>query len=69
MHAVEHELTSFDLEPHTDPPKILTIGSDRAGNLLEVIMLELSDKRLLVIHAMKLRSQFNDLLSSAKGKP
>ena len=47
LHAVVHEAVSIDLDPDADPPKILVIGPDRAGNLLEVIVLELSDDRLL----------------------
>ena len=39
---------------------MLAIGPDRAGNLLEIIWLELGDERL-VIHAMKLRPTFYDL--------
>ena len=46
----------------SDPPKVLAIGPDRAGNLLEVIMLELAGDELLAIHAMPLRSAFHDLL-------
>jgi len=51
-----------DLDPEADPPKVLAIGPDRAGNLLEVIMLELADDRMLAIHAMALRPAFYDLL-------
>jgi hypothetical protein len=42
LHAVEHELVSIDLEPDADPPKVLVIGPDSAGNLLEVIVLVLA---------------------------
>lgn len=51
VHAVEHELVSVDLEPDADPPKILVIGPDTAGNLLEVIVLVLEDDQLIAIHA------------------
>ena len=60
-HALEHAITVFDLEPDADPPKVLAIGPDPAGNLLELIWLELEDINL-VIHAMPLRAQFYDLL-------
>ncbi len=43
------------------PPKVLVIGPDSAGNLVEVIWLDLSDD-VLVIHAMTLRPLFYDLL-------
>lgn len=62
LHALEHGLVAVDLEPDADPPKVLVVGPDRAGNLLEVILLELADDRYLVVHAMPLRAAFYDLL-------
>ncbi len=61
-HAFDHAITVIDLEPETDPPKVLAIGPDPAGNLLEIIWLELADGINLVIHAMPLRPTFYDLL-------
>ncbi|MGH8911024.1 MAG: hypothetical protein ACRDVD_00810 [Acidimicrobiia bacterium] len=60
-HALEHAITVVDLEPDADPPKVLAIGADPAGNLLEIIWLELEGFNL-VIHAMHLRPQFFALL-------
>ena len=40
-HALEHAIPVVDLEPDADPSKVLAIGPDPAGNLLEVIWLEL----------------------------
>lgn len=60
-HALEHAINVFDLEPGADPPSVLAIGPDPAGNLLELIWLELENINL-VIHAMALRIQFYDLL-------
>ncbi len=37
-----------------DPPRYLMAGADRAGNLLELVVMELEDD-VLVIHAMRLR--------------
>ena len=51
-----------DLEPDADPPRMLAIGPDPAGNLLEVIWLQLPGDYELVIHAMQLRRTFYDLL-------
>lgn len=62
VHALDHAITVVDLEPDGDPPKGLAIGPDQAGNLLEVIWLELADDMQLVIHAMALRPTFYDLL-------
>jgi hypothetical protein len=60
-HALDHAVVVVDLEPEADPPKLLVIGPDRSGNLLEVIALDLADE-LLVIHAMALRKEYLGLL-------
>lgn len=62
LHALDHALAVVDLDPNADPPKVLAIGPDSSGNLLEIIWLELADDAELVIHAMPLRSKFYDLL-------
>ncbi|MGH3305653.1 MAG: hypothetical protein ACRDOK_29105 [Streptosporangiaceae bacterium] len=33
-HAVEHPILVADIDPDGDPPKLLAIGPDRAGNSL-----------------------------------
>ncbi|MGO9875179.1 MAG: hypothetical protein ACLPVY_15405 [Acidimicrobiia bacterium] len=55
----------MDLDDDSDPPKVLSIGPDRAGNMIEVIALELVDDELLAIHAMPLRPAFHALLPQA----
>jgi hypothetical protein len=62
LRAVDNALTVVDLEPDADPPKVLAIGPEHAGNLLEIIWLELADRTELVIHAMAWRPTFYDLL-------
>lgn len=62
VHAISNAITVIDLDPEADPPKVLAIGPDHAGNLLEIIWLELADRAELVIHAMPLRPTFYDLL-------
>ncbi|MGH3951104.1 MAG: hypothetical protein ACRDXD_08190 [Acidimicrobiia bacterium] len=62
LHALDHVFTVIDLEPDADPPKVLAIGPDRAGNVLEIIWLELADNVALAIHAMPLRPAFYHLL-------
>lgn len=61
-HAIEHPVVVSDIDPDADPPKALVIGPDRAGNLLEVVVLTLAGDKLLVIHAMPLRRKYRDLL-------
>jgi hypothetical protein len=50
-----------DLDPDSDPPKLLALGPDRDGNLLEVIALDLADDRLLAIDAVTLREAYYGL--------
>jgi hypothetical protein len=61
-HVDAQAFVVVDLEPDADPPHVLAIGPDHAGNLLEVVWLELGGGRILVVHAMKLRPTFYDLL-------
>ena len=57
-----HAIVVVDMEEHADPPKLLVVGPDPAGNLIEVIILQLTDERLLAIHAMPLRPIYYELL-------
>ena len=61
-HAVRNAVVISDLEPDAEPPRVLAIGPDQSGNLLEVIWIELAGGSVLVIHAMPLRRQFFALL-------
>lgn len=61
-HASVHAVLVVDLEPEADPPKLLVIGPDRAGNMLQLIILTLAADRMLAIHAMPLREKYFDLL-------
>ena len=61
-HAFAQRWVAVDLDVDGDPARVLAIGPDLAGNLLEVIWLELADERMLVIHAMPLRVSFYGLL-------
>ena len=61
-HALGRRLVTVDLDVDGDPPRVLAIGPDPAGNLLEVVWLELADDRMMVIHAMPLRASFYGLL-------
>lgn len=61
-HAVEHPAAVVDLDPESDPPKVLVVGPDTAGNMLEVIVLVLAEDEYLAIHAMPLRKKYHRLL-------
>jgi hypothetical protein len=45
---------------------VLAIGPDRAGNLLEIVWLDMGERPPIVIHAMALRPSFYGLLPSGE---
>lgn len=59
QHAVEHSLAIEDIGE--DPDRWLVIGPDRAGNLLELVVL-VDQRGEIVIHAMALRPKYRKLL-------
>jgi len=60
-HAATHFLIAYLLSNHHGPDRELRLGPDRAGNLLEIVVLLLDDGPL-VIHAMRMRPKYRDLL-------
>jgi hypothetical protein len=60
LHAVNHVLATEDAGE--DPDRWLVIGPDRAGNLLEVVVLTTVEGAEIAIHAMPMRAKFNRLL-------
>jgi len=62
LHAVDGALVVADLGDDDSPFRTLILGPDRAGNLLEVIVLHFDDGREMVIHAMPMRAQYRTLL-------
>jgi hypothetical protein len=61
IHAAEHAVFVSDLEDDS-PARQLRLGFDAAGRLLEVVVLSFDSGNELVIHAMKARRQYLDLL-------
>ena len=61
-HACAQSIAKFEIDHESVETKILIIGPDSAGNLLEVIGLEIDSKPLLIIHAMKLRKSMIRLI-------
>lgn len=60
-HAAEHAVFVSDLDDDS-PARQLRLGFDTAGRLLEVVVLRFDSGHELVIHAMKARRQYLDLL-------
>lgn len=61
IHAAEHAVFVSDLDDDS-PARQLRLGFDSAGRLLEVFVLRFDSGSELVIHAMKARRQYLDLL-------
>jgi len=59
-HSIDHALIIEDAGE--DPDRWLVIGPDRAGNLLEVVVLMTVEATQLAIHAMPMRARFSRLL-------
>lgn len=64
IHAAGRFLVAYPLdgEDQGGPRRELRLGPDRAGNLLEAVVLLLDDGDELVIHAMRMRPKYEDLL-------
>ena len=66
MHVCNNPIVFLELE-EGNRPKVLLIGADKSGNLLEVILLVLEQEQLLAVHAMKLRPSTRKLFSDLRG--
>jgi hypothetical protein len=58
-HAIEHALAADEIGD--DPRRFLVLGPERAGNLLEIVVVDRSVGPT-VIHAMAMRPQYIRLL-------
>lgn len=61
IHAGEHAVFVSDLDDDS-PARQLRLGFDSTGRLLEVVVLRFDSGNELVIHAMKARRQYLNLL-------
>lgn len=57
-HAIEHVLAAGE----QDDGKVLYLGPDRAGNLLEVVTVLRDDGMEIAIHAMRMRAKYEPFL-------
>lgn len=64
-HTVEHALVVADED---DTGKVLYLGPDRSGNLLEIVTVLRDDGTEIVIHAMRMRRLYESLLGEI-GEP
>jgi hypothetical protein len=63
LHAVDHALGAAE----QDDGKVLYLGADRAGNMLEVVSVTRDDDTEIVIHAMRMRRIYEPLLREMRG--
>ena len=61
LHVVDHALGAAE----QDDGKVLYLGADRAGNMLEVVTRD--DDTEIVIHAMRMRRIYEPLLREMRG--
>lgn len=59
QHGVEHAAVVAD---DVEESKVLYLGPDRAGNLLEIVSVLREDDTEIVIHAMRMRRIYEPLL-------
>jgi hypothetical protein len=60
-HCIDHAMVVAE----DDEDKVLYLGPDRAGNLLEIVTVQRDDDTEVVIHAMPIRRIYEDLLPEA----
>jgi len=61
VHAIDHAQAIEDIGE--DPDRWLVLGPDRAANMLEVVVLTTVENDQLAIHAMPMRSIYQQLLT------
>lgn len=62
LHAAERPVYRVALDDEDDPRRWLLLGFDDAGRVLELVVLVFDSGHELVIHAMRARPQYLDLL-------
>ena len=62
-HAQNHAIRIFEFFDELDRQRMLMIGPDQSGNLLELLMAINPDTSLKIFHAMRLRPKFEGLIN------
>lgn len=61
-HAVDHRLCQRTLDDEGPPWRVLYVGPNRAGALIEVVVVERDDDSELAIYARQMRRTYGQLL-------
>ena len=62
MHAPGRVAVECEVGDDESLRRLLVLGPDRAGNMLELVVLVFDDGRQMVIHAMVMRAKYRALL-------
>lgn len=62
LHALARIAVECEVGDDDSPHRLLVLGPDRAGNMLELVVLMFDDGRQMVIHAMAMRAKYRALL-------
>ena len=62
LHALRHAFASRRFDRDGSLARTLLVGPDRAGNLVELVVLHMKDGHDILIHAMHMRSTYHELL-------
>ena len=62
VHALGCVAVGCEIGDGDSPRRLLGLGPDRAGNMLELVVLVFDDGRQTVIHAMVMRAKYRALL-------
>ena len=63
-HAQNQAIRIFEYFDESDRQRILMVGPDQSGNLLELLIAINPDTSLKIFHAMKLRPKFEGLINT-----
>lgn len=63
-HAASNALVCYPLDDDNQEGAVreLRLDPDQAGNMLEIVVLRISDKRSMIIHSMRMRPEYRSLL-------
>ncbi len=62
LHGIEHSMAEYEVGDDDPPRRWLVLGPSRAGMVLELIVLVFDDGGEMVIHAMPMRTKYQELL-------
>ena len=66
---INHVLDNALVVLEDDEARVLYLGPDRAGNLLEVVSVTRENGSEIVIHAMTMQDRYRSLLPPSPGAP